>query len=69
MATRTKTQSKPTVSAVTRIQTLSKARFSSVVKKSESASEVLRRLGIYENGRNVEAVRERAYDENVSFAN
>lgn len=69
MATRTKTKSKPTVSAVTRIQTLSKARFTSAVKKSESPSEVLRRLGIYENGRNVEAVRERAYNDNVSFAN
>ena len=69
MATRKNKQSKPTVSAVTRIQTLSRARFSSAVKKSESPSEVLRRLGIYENGRNVEAVRERAYDENVSFSN
>jgi predicted nucleotidyltransferase len=68
MATRTKTQSKPTVSAVTRIQTLSKSRFASAVKQSENPSEVLRRLGIYANGRNVEAVRERAYDENVSFS-
>lgn len=63
-----KTQKKKTVSAVTKIQTLSKARFVSTVKRSETASEVLRRLGIYQNGRNVEAVATRATKEKIAFA-
>ena len=67
MTKQVKTQKKKTVSAVTKIQTLSKTRFVSTVKHSETASEVLRRLGIYQNGRNVEAVTNRAIKEKVSF--
>lgn len=67
MTKSTKVQKKSTVSAVSRINSLSKARFKSVVKKSTSSSEVLRNLGIYQNGRNVEAVKNRISSDNLSL--
>lgn len=61
----TKNKKKSTLSAVQRINGLSKARFKAVAKKSTSSSEVLRNLGIYENGRNVAAVASRLRSEKV----
>ena len=56
-----------TKTAIEIINSVSEKRFTFTVESSKNPSQVLNKLGIYQNGRNIEAVRERANDLGISF--